>query len=118
MMSQERNSRKVEAPKVRQSTPPNVIHSFDAAHLHLTLAKCRQVGITQVNCVHDSYGAVAAQLPLLNQLLRESFVEMYSQDVLGNWHDQMLEYGVDLPDPPAKGNLDVSLVKDSDFFFC
>ena len=110
---------RVESPKVRQSTPPNVIHSFDAAHLHLTLKKARELGLTQVNCVHDSYGAVASQAPLLNRILREAFVEMYTEDVLGDWHDQMKSFGVsDLPDPPAYGNLDVSQVKDSDFFFC
>lgn len=118
MRYQEDEDKSVNSPKSRQSTPPNVIHSFDAAHLHLTLAKCKELSITQVNCVHDSYGAVASQLPLLNQLLRESFVEMYSQDVLGDWHEQMLKYGVDLPDPPTQGNLDISLVRNSDFFFC
>jgi len=119
MMHTEEQDGRVESPKVRQSTPPNVIHSFDAAHLHLTLKKARELGLTQVNCVHDSYGAVASQAPLLNRILREAFVEMYTEDVLGNWHDQMKSFGVsDLPDPPAYGNLDVSQVRDSDFFFC
>jgi len=119
MMCTEEQDGKVESPKVRQSTPPNVIHSFDAAHLHLTLKKARELGLTQVNCVHDSYGAVASQAPLLNKILREAFVEMYTEDVLGDWHDQMKSFGVsDLPDPPAYGDLDVSIVKHSDFFFC
>ena len=118
-MCTEEQDGKVESPKVRQSTPPNVIHSFDAAHLHLTLKKARELGLTQVNCVHDSYGAVASQAPLLNKILREAFVEMYTEDVLGDWHDQMKSFGVsDLPDPPAYGDLDVSIVKHSDFFFC
>jgi len=44
---------------------------------------------------------------------------MYTEDVLGDWHDQMKSFGVsDLPDPPAYGDLDVSIVKHSDFFFC
>ena len=60
------------------ATPPNLIHSLDASHLTLTLKKCRDQGLNQVTMIHDSYGSLVAQMPLMQKLLRESFVEMYN----------------------------------------
>lgn len=111
---------KQDSYKVGNATPPNLIHSLDASHLTLTLKKCRDQGLNQVTMIHDSYGSLVAQMPLMQKLLRESFVEMYDTwDVCDEFlrdASMVVPEGA-LPSPPTKGDLDLTLVKDSPFFF-
>ena len=106
--------------KVGNATPPNLIHSLDASHLTLTLKKCRDQGLNQVTMIHDSYGSLVAQMPLMQKLLRESFVEMYnSWDVCDEFlrdASMVVPEGA-LPSPPMKGDLDINMVRNSPFFF-
>lgn len=92
---------------------PNFIHSLDAAHLHLCSAKAPEVGITSLAMIHDDYGTHAADAEKLYWLIREQFVWLYEN------HDPLLDlqnkYG--LQDPPAKGDLDIKAVLQSEFFF-
>ena len=71
--------------------------------------------------VHDSYGTHCTNMPLLNQRLREAFVDMYKQnDILQNLYDSAvtsLKEGTDVPLPPTKGALDLNEVLKSDYFF-
>jgi DNA-directed RNA polymerase len=57
--------------------------------------------------VHDSYGVHACDVELLNRVLREEFVRIYSEPVLQNFLDQQRKVhpGIGLPDPllPAHG---------------
>ncbi len=106
--------------KTGNATPPNFIHSMDASHLTLTLQKCREHDLNQVTMIHDSYGSLVAQMPLMQKLLRESFVEMYEQwDVCEEFlkDASMVVPESALPSPPERGNLDINLVRDSPFFF-
>ena len=93
---------------------PNFVHSMDASHLHLTTAAALDAGIDFLAMIHDDYGTLAADAEVLFRLIREQFVAMYEQyDPLAEFHDrypQTLE-------PPAKGDLDISRVLLSDFFF-
>ncbi len=71
--------------------------------------------------VHDSYGTHSPNMPLLNNKLREAFVEMYEEhDVLKNLYDNAvatLPQEVDVPPPPEKGTLNLKEVLESDYFF-
>tara|TARA_Y100001963_G_scaffold111722_1_gene154601 strand:- start:3233 stop:5701 length:2469 start_codon:yes stop_codon:yes gene_type:complete len=111
---------KQDSYKVGNATPPNLIHSLDASHLTLTLKKCRDQGLNQVTMIHDSYGSLVAQMPLMQKLLRESFVDMYNEwDVCDEFlrdASMVVPEGA-LPSPPTKGDLDINSVKDSPFFF-
>tara|TARA_R100000655_G_scaffold154_3_gene769 strand:- start:1401 stop:1577 length:177 start_codon:yes stop_codon:yes gene_type:complete len=54
----------------------------------------------------------------LNKMLRETFVEMYSsRDVLEVLWDFAKTLDKDFPKPPTKGNLDLSEVLRSKYFF-
>lgn len=93
---------------------PNFVHSMDAAHLHRVAARCRSVGINAVAMIHDDYGTHAANAGKLYKLIREEFVAMYEQ------HDPVEELSTKYPiigKPPAKGNLNIREVMDSEFFF-
>jgi len=97
--------------KSAQGMSPNVVHSWDASHLMLTVSRCADQGLDSFSLIHDSFATLAADTDVLFATVRESLVEMYeSQDVL---HELYLELRKqlaadrrdDLPLPPAKGTL-------------
>lgn len=101
---------------------PNFVHSMDASHLVLTINKALDAGIKSFAMIHDSYGTHAADCDLLASLLREAFVEMYREDVLQSFADQLKaqlppEVAEQIPPIPEKGSLDLEAVKDSLYFF-
>ena len=111
----------VNARKAASGASPNLVHSLDAAALTFTVGKCVEEGVTDFAMVHDSYGTHSPNMPLLNNKLREAFVEMYKEhDVLQNLYDSAvttLAEGTDVPLPPNKGELNIEEVLKSDYFF-
>jgi DNA-directed RNA polymerase len=98
---------------------PNFIHSMDAAHLMRTVNAMRAEGCEHFAMIHDSFGTHAANTDLLNHVLREEFVRMYSEaDWLQRFADSQATLAkVELPAVPPKGSLDLNQVLESDFFF-
>lgn len=98
---------------------PNYIHSFDAAHLMLTVNACHKAGIKDFWLVHDSFGCHAPLVPLLRATLRNKFVDIYEkEDHVQDFKDRNEErLGVPLPDPPRPGGLDLSLVRIAEYPF-
>ena len=125
-----RETKKIDAARMRSSVAPNFVHSMDAAHLQLTISTCLNAydagEVTSpfaFAMVHDSFGVHAADMPMFGQLLRRAFHFMYSEhDVLDEFLISNLpviddEQQVDLPHVPAKGKLDLDEVLESEFFF-
>ena len=111
----------IDKRKTAQSICPNFIHSLDASVLHLAVVKAKQKGVTNFSLIHDSFGCVAPDVDMLSEAIREAFCEIYENDVLANWAmemRQMLSYKnmKKFPNIPARGNLDLALVKQSVFF--
>lgn len=96
---------------------PNFIHSLDASCLMLYLVKCKQQGIDSFMTVHDCYGTLAPDTEMSAKLLREAFVEIYRQPILENFTADVLGEMEDKPIIPEKGELDIEMVLDSDYFF-
>lgn len=97
-----------------QGLAPNFVHSADAAHLHLTAAAAPRCGIDHLALIHDDYGTHAADTQKLYTLLRVVFVEMYQK------HDPIEDFRArypEVPEPPDKGNLDITEVLHSEHFF-
>lgn len=93
---------------------PNIIHSFDAAHMIMVLTSFNGM----VSVVHDSYGTHACDVDDLLMVTKQRFVDMYSE----NWLEKLRAHltfltGVHLPAPPARGTLDITQVLKSDYFF-
>lgn len=107
----------VDSPDVnrhKNGIAPNFVHSLDASHLTLTVNAAVAEGITSLAMIHDDYGTHAADAPRLYHIIRERFVAMYEQhDMLAEFRDRYPT----LPEPPAKGNLDIKQVLDSPYFF-
>lgn len=103
----------------RNGVSPNFVHSQDACHLRSTIIKAVKAGITSLALIHDDYGTHAADTDTLHQCIRESFVEMYSEfdpiQSFKEWQEAVAKEP--MPEPPAKGNLDIQLVLQSPFFF-
>lgn len=65
-----------------QAFPPNFIHSLDATHMMLTALKCNEMGLTFA-AVHDSFWTHAADVDSMNGIIRETFIRMHSEDIIG-----------------------------------
>lgn len=98
--------------------PPNFVHSFDAAHMMLSVVAAHKAGLTSFSMIHDSYGTHAAHIDTLNTELRAQFVQMYQPAILADLHKEWSALiGVELPPPPPQGDLDLSQVLLSPYFF-
>lgn len=104
---------------------PNLIHSLDATHLAMTALAMQQQGLSMM-AVHDSYWTYACDLPVLSQILRTQFVNLYTQhdplwELKEQWEEafffDLRRHGLCLPDPPERGELDLNVVLDSQYFF-
>lgn len=95
--------------KQAQGASPNAIHSLDAAHLTLTTYRAD----FPITTIHDSFGCLLADMPKLYKLIRETFVELYEDDPL---QKLMEDIDGDLSNVEI-GNLDISLILDSEYCF-
>jgi DNA-directed RNA polymerase len=95
--------------KQAQGASPNAIHSLDAAHL--TLAVCR--ADFPVTTIHDSFGCLLGDMADLFIIIRETFVELYAADPLTSL---MRDIKGDISSVEI-GNLDLTLILDSEYAF-
>ena len=101
----------------------NFVHSLDAACMMITVNLAHEKGLVNFCNVHDSFGTTAADVQTLSDTLRDAFVKVFSEnDVLEDFKNGILnlvpdKYKDKLPNVPTKGNLDINLLKQSEFFF-
>lgn len=101
---------------------PNVIHSFDAAHLCRTVNACVEAGVVDFAMIHDSFGTHAADTPMLGYVLRQEFARIYRTNWLQEIEDYVRGYAGDVEIPSwteyvTLGDLEVDQVIDAEFFF-
>lgn len=101
---------------------PNFVHSLDAAHLQAVALRCKEEGIRHLAVIHDSFGTHAANTGKLSRILRETFVEQYSGNVLETLRDELVdqlgeELAAKLPPLPATGSLHLSGILEADYTF-
>lgn len=68
--------------KQLQAFPPNFIHSLDATHMIMSANACNKAGLT-FSAVHDSFWTHACDVDEMNEVLRDAFVQMHSDDIIG-----------------------------------
>ena len=110
----------VSKKRTASGASPNFIHSMDAAAMTKTINSSKREGINDFAMVHDSYGTHSTDMPRLSQILREEFVKMYTEhDVLTELrqHATVILGTEDVPQPPAKGTLDLNKILNSQYFF-
>jgi DNA-directed RNA polymerase len=98
---------------------PNVIHSFDAAHLSMTVDAAFKRGITSFATIHDSVGVHAGNTTTMAALIRQKFVEIYRTDQLVRLYDEIKAYAphVKIDPPPERGSFDITDVLGATYFF-
>ena len=92
-----------------KAASPNIIHSFDAAHLQMVVVDCDFPTPT----VHDSFGCLPSDMETLKRKVSEKFVEFYETDPLYNFLDQTNSLHL----MPNRGLLDIRSILESDFAF-
>ncbi|KAL7800183.1 hypothetical protein V8C37DRAFT_364377 [Trichoderma ceciliae] len=68
--------------KQLQGFPPNFIHSLDASHMLLSALECDARGL-DFAAVHDSFWTHAGDLDVMNEVLRDAFILIHEEDVVG-----------------------------------
>ena len=94
---------------------PNYVHSMDAAHMALVIDRLDDD--MSFGAIHDSFATHACDVERLIALTKSTFIEMYDVD---NFYDKIrqdITGNTDNIEQPELGTLDVSGVKDSDYFF-
>jgi DNA-directed RNA polymerase, mitochondrial len=87
------NPNSIGAVNIRKQTtafPPNFIHSLDASHMLKSAIACDQAGLTFAS-VHDSFWTHACDVDVMNVVLREAFVRMHKDDLIGRLRDEFME---------------------------
>ena len=72
----------VDKRKQLQAFAPNFIHSLDATHMMLSALACHARGLTFAS-VHDSFWTHAADVAPMNEVIRDAFVRMHAEDIMG-----------------------------------
>ena len=104
------DTKEVDKRKSTQSFAANFVHSLDAANVHLALTKSKASGLNQFCTIHDCFGSPAAHIEEFISYVKESFVDMYSKNLLDDLYQQavkQLEDSSKLPIPPDIGDFDV-----------
>lgn len=117
-----KDGEKIDSRSQANAVAPNFVHSLDAAHLQSVALAAREHGISALAMIHDSFGTHAAPTGVLSSLLRETFIQQYTGNVLLGFYnelkDQLPEELADqLPVPPAASDLDLSLIRDALYMF-
>lgn len=75
------------AKKQATAFPPNFIHSLDATHMLKTAIECAYRGL-MFAAVHDSYWTHACDIDEMSNVIRDTFIDLHSSDVLKRLDDE------------------------------
>lgn len=112
---------KIDKRAMSNGVAPNFVHSLDGCALRGYVNLAAYNGVRHFSLVHDSYGTVAADVEMMQRCIRASFVDLYqSHDPLKLFREDvaaLVDHPEKLPTIPETGDLDLTLVEQSDFFF-
>jgi hypothetical protein len=100
----------VDETSQRTGAAPNIVHSFDAAHLGTVVDAVKY----PISVVHDSFGCHPSNMDDLFMVVRAKFVLFYAHDPLR----RLLEELDCMELMPELGTLDINQVLYSDYAFC
>jgi len=105
--------------KNTRSISPNFCHSLDASVMLYTVERMKELNINALSMVHDSFATLAADAPVLARQLRESVVEIFSDNLLEKFQQDIksLMPDAEYPNLPDLGELDINLLHRSRYFF-
>lgn len=106
----------IDKNRQRNGVSPNFVHSQDAAHMRAVIRAATAEGISPLAFIHDDFGTHAADTKRLGEIIRDTFVDLYTNhDPLQALARQYEDKG--LPELPQYGTMDINAVKQSAYFF-
>jgi len=104
--------------KMRNAISANIVHSLDASVMHLSVLDGHRAGIRNFSLIHDSFGIPANSVNLFQSILKNQIFSIFSLDLLEGFRKSWeIQLGKDIPQFQT-GSLNLSQVKDSEYFFC
>jgi len=105
--------------EITSGISPNYVHSMDASHMSLVINKLRELDITSFGAIHDSFSVHADDVDELLKTTKEVFIKMYNCDVFADMYAQFVNCDdMFKVQEPATGSLDLSKIRESEYFFC
>jgi DNA-directed RNA polymerase len=95
----------------KNATAPNLIHSLDAALLHLAALRFD----APIALIHDSVLCRATDMSSLSAIVRETYMHLFAE------HDYLRDFAQQIgaeTEPPIIGDLEPETVIESTYFFC
>lgn len=111
-------TKKLNLLKMKSAAAPNFIHNCDATHVVLAGNACEDAGIA-LNCIHDDFETHISSMGQLHSILKTTFVELHTEDLL----DRLLTQNEERTCRdmklvlPNKGELNLEDVLDSTYIF-
>jgi DNA-directed RNA polymerase len=101
---------------------PNFIHSLDSSHLMMSVLSAKAKGMNDFSLIHDSLGVHAGYTEAFHDVLKQSFYDLYHnstplEDITTHMLAMLQCHPKKYPVLPAKGTLDLAVVKDAEFLF-
>lgn len=95
---------------------PNFIHSLDSCILYDIIEDLPKA--IPVSLVHDSIFFRAADVNIIYNLVRESYINVFSNDLLLQLKEQnQTRTGIELPNPPDYGAIDLNEIRESSYIW-
>lgn len=110
-LNKEWDDRPLDGSKARTAAAPNLIHSLDAALLHLVFAEWDK----PFTVIHDCVLGRSCDMDEMGSSIRDKFVEIYSKPVLRQWAETL---GQEFDESVMENTLDINDVQASSYFFC
>jgi len=113
---------KINKRKVSNAIAPCWVHAIDGSILAKAVTKASSRGIKSFATVHDSFGVLAPDVQLMNDCVRESFVEIFSREnVLQNFCKEITPQVAKnkrhlIPELPKMRKLEIGEVLKSKYF--
>lgn len=114
------DTKEIDRNRIVAGAPPHFIHSYDATHLTKVVCAADDAGIDFLAVIHDSFGTHAGETEKARPLYTNTFVDMYQEhDALQEFKDyNEARLGKEIATiMPAKGSLDLEVVRGSDYMF-
>ena len=97
----------------------NWVHSYDAAHMCLTVNSLMQEDMQFFGAIHDSFSVHASDIPTLITKTKETFIKLYNKDIFLEMRQEIIyDDKLFTEKEPKLGDMDLKEIIKSDFFFC
>ncbi|BEQ12888.1 putative RNA polymerase [Pseudomonas phage Ep4] len=106
---------KLNRAKCVNGIAPNFVHSLDSAHL----VRVIDAFPGSIVPIHDSFATHPSDVDTMHQVLREEFVGLYTEvDPMGGLVSGVQAHTAEGIEVPMSGRLDLTGVRESEFFMC